>query len=286
VVLPELGLTGYSCADLFYQRSLLDAATNSLLQLANLTSSLNILIVVGLPFSFAGRIYNCAALVLNGEILGIVPKQHIPNSREYYEKRWFSSGSGVSTGKIDISDRTTVFGCNLLFCDRHSKLVLGIEICEDLWAVIPTSNHLCLAGANLIVNPSASNEVLGKAQYRRSLVQQQSARTVCAYAYASAGPGESSTDLVFSGHCLIAENGVLLSESERFQTNGSIIFADLDLDRLEHDRFLNSSFSCSPRSDFEAVMFSIGVTRPMKTLLRPNPRHPFVPADPKSREEM
>jgi NAD+ synthase (glutamine-hydrolysing) len=279
LVLPELGLTGYSCGDLFFQPTLLHAAKMGLLRLARISKSIDITVAVGLPFPLFGRLYNCAALLSNGKVCGIVPKQYIPNSGEYYEQRWFTAGSGRKNVNVDLNGNLLFFGNNQIFCDARSGLVIAVEICEDLWAVTPPSNQLCLGGANLILNLSASNEVLGKAEYRRALVQQQSARAVCAYAYAGAGPGESSSDVVFSGHCLIAENGVLLAESARFQVQGTFHVADIDLEKLEYERRKNSSFSSTSETDFQRVQVHIRKVDNQEGLFRPNPKYPFVPSD-------
>jgi NAD+ synthase (glutamine-hydrolysing) len=288
VLFPELCLTGYTCADLFPQQALLDAARGALLDLAAGTHALKLHAVVGLPLAHQGRIYNCAAVIGEGRVLGIVPKQYLPTTGEYYEERWFTTGAGLAPMEIDLGGQIVPFGTDLLFSDTAAGCTFGVEICEDLWAVNPPSGDLCLAGANLIVNPSASNELIGKASYRRDLVRQQSARCLTAYAYASAGPGESTTDVVFSGHCLIAENGTILTESERFRFDSQLICADFDLSRLDHERFRNSSFSAA-RASFETRRIAVRLNDPKpknhSKLLRPNPPLPFVPTDPLVRAE-
>lgn len=289
VLFPELCLTGYTCADLFRQETLLESAHQALLKLADTTKHLNLHAVVGLPFPFNGRLYNCAAVLGEGRVLGLVPKQFLPTTGEYYEERWFTSAAGLETTEIGLGAMPVPFGTKLLFADLHQGCTFGVEICEDLWAVKPPSGDLCLAGANLILNPSASNELLGKAAYRRDLVRQQSARCLCAYAYASAGPGESSTDVVFSGHCLVAENGNLLAESERFSFGSQLVCADIDLQRLQHERFCNSSFSAATHDgSVRRISVNLTSTQPKAQplgKLRPNPPHPFVPADPLARAE-
>ncbi|MBL9218601.1 MAG: NAD(+) synthase [Opitutaceae bacterium] len=288
VLFPELSLTGYSCGDLFAQQLLQDHARAALLELAAATSPLGVHLVVGLPLACRGRLYNCAAVLGGGRVLGLVPKQFLPTTGEYYEERWFTSAAGLAPVEIDFGTHAAPLATHLLFTDGASGCTFGVEVCEDLWAVHPPSGDLCLAGANLILNPSASNELLGKAAYRRDLVRQQSARCLAAYAYAAAGPGESSTDVVFSGHCLLAENGTLLAESERFRFDSQQVCADLDLDRLRHERICNSSFSAAaPAREFRRIPVSLAIpaTRPPLGALRPNPTLPFVPSDPRARAD-
>jgi len=287
-VFPELCLTGYSCGDLFSQTLLLDRARQALCELAADTGSLPVCAIVGLPLVHGGRLYNCAAVLCAGKVAGLVPKQYLPSTGEYYEKRWFASGSGLQRTGIAIDGAVVPLGTDLLFTDAASNCTFGVELCEDLWAVQPPSGRLALAGANLIVNLSASSELIGKAAYRRELVRQQSARCNLAYAYAAAGPGESSTDVVFAGHCLIAENGVVLAESSRFEFASQIICADVDIERLQHERFVNSSFA-SAASDDGVRMISLSLPSPegipLRGTLRPNPAMPFLPADPRVRDE-
>lgn len=288
VLFPELSVTGYSCGDLFAQKVLLAHAQEALVELAAATGRHGIHAIVGLPWALDGRLYNCAAIVGDGRVLGLVPKQFLPTTQEYYEERWFTSGANIRERDISLDSRPVPFGTDLLFADAGSSCVFGVEICEDLWAVNPPSGSLCIAGANLILNPSASNELIGKAAYRRDLVRQQSARCLAAYAYAAAGPGESSTDVVFSGHCLIAENGVMLAESERFRFDTQQACADVDLHHLEHDRLCNSSFSAA-RDESRMRRIGVRLNRPAGTtqpsLLRPNPKHPFVPKNVQERAD-
>ena len=286
---PELSLTGYSCGDLFAQSLLLVRARAALLELAATTQSLGLHAVVGLPLVANGRLYNCAAVLGAGRVLGFVPKQFLPTTGEYYEERWFTSASGMEPVEVDLGGYSAPLSTQLLFADSASGATFGVEVCEDLWAVHPPSGDLCLAGANLILNPSASNELLGKAAYRRDLVRQQSARGLAAYAYAGAGPGESSTDVVFSGHCLIAENGTMLAESQRFRFDSQVVYADVDLDRLQHERLCNSSFSSATVArKFQRIPVTLAsATKAPAALgsLRPNPALPFVPSDPRMRAE-
>lgn len=288
-VLPELCITSYSCADLFYQRHLLDAALDGLERIAQATAMLYISCVVGLPILVGGRLYNCAALIGEGRIAGIVPKTYLPTTGEFYEQRWFTAADRSLQTTIELRGEQIPFGTDLLFVAREMPAcVVGIEICEDLWAVNPPSGRLAIAGANVLVNPSASNELLGKADYRRDLVRQQSARCLAAYIYAGVGVGESTTDVVYSGHGLIAENGVLLAESERFQMETQMIVADIDVQRLDHERVKNSSFSQAETNDaLRRLPFTLTRTfQPAAPLVnRPLSRTPFVPADPARRAE-
>ncbi|NDB96461.1 MAG: NAD(+) synthase, partial [Verrucomicrobia bacterium] len=285
IVFPELGISGYSCGDLFAQRLILDRSKEAVMALAREAGRAGLVAVVGLPWAFRDRLYNCAAILAGGQILGIVPKQYLPNSAEYYERRWFTPALGLLATEVKWGSFKVPFGTNLLFADESTDAVMGVEICEDLWAVQPPSGNLCLAGANLILNPSASNEILGKASYRRELIRQQSARALTAYAYTSAGPGESSTDVVFSGHAMIAENGMVLAESRRFEFGGGLILADVDLERLAHDRRTNTSFSAAGSGVCLTIPFTTRSNSRLPGSLRPNAPTPFVPTDPGRREE-
>ena len=214
IVFPELYLTAYTCGDLFLQDALIQSALDALIKFSKETAYSDAVICIGLPLRVSGRLYNCAAVLQSGAILGIVPKTYIPNYNEYYEKRWFASSEKVNCSSVIIDDEEVPFGSNLLFT-LSSGAVLGVEICEDLWVPVPPSSELCLNGADIIANLSASNEAVTKNDYRKNIISVQSAKCFCAYVYASSGVGESSTDLVFSGACTIAENGAILSESER-----------------------------------------------------------------------
>lgn len=286
---PELCITGYSCADLFFQSLLVEHAQAALPLLAERAHQAGIAAVVGLPLALEGRLFNCAALLAGGRVVGIVPKTYLPNTNEFYEERWFTSARLGSATSARIGGRDVPFGTDLLFrLGSIPGCTAGIEICEDLWAVEPPSGRLALAGATLILNPSASNELLGKAEYRRDLVRQQSARCHAAYLYAGAGPGESTTDTVYSGHCLIAENGLLLAETERFSFSTQTAMADLDVQHLIGERRKNSSFSAGTGLPHRVI--EIDVPDPessvgQATLLRPLSRTPFVPSDPERRAE-
>ena len=287
---PELCLSGYTCADLFYQKKLLNECEDALREVAEASQKYQLSCAVGLPFFVDGRLYNTAAFISHGDIVGLVPKSHLPNRNEYYEGRWFSAGPPSPRQELILHGRKVFFGTHLLFQpDDFRECILGIELCEDLWAPNPPSSEMSLSGANVFLNLSASNETLGKLDYRRSLVEQQSARCLSAYLYASAGPNESTTDTVFSGHCLTYENGILLAESERFRFEGTHIVADIDVERLNHDRLKNTIFSESPSNEkYIRVSFKLGSRnkeRFTKKLYRPIVTHPFVPQEKGSRSK-
>ncbi|TYO96080.1 NAD+ synthase (glutamine-hydrolysing) [Geothermobacter ehrlichii] len=285
LLLPELCLTGYSCGDLFYQPALQRAAEVGLLELAGLSRELDLPLVVGLPVAIDGRLYNCAAFLAGGRVCGLVPKTHLPNSAEFYEERWFSAADRLTVAEVVVGGTSVPVGRDLLFAaDNHPCCLVGIEICEDLWSVEPPSGRQAAAGAALLLNLSASPEVLGKQGYRRQLVASQSARCLAAYAYASAGPGESSTDLVYAGHSLIAENGQILAETERFLFDSQLAVADIDLARLQLERQRNTSFADADSDDFRVISFSLGRAC-AESLLRPIPRRPFVPEADRERDE-
>ncbi len=289
ILFPELALTAYSCADLFYQETLLTQARAALDRLAAFTKTINAAIIVGLPLSIQGRLYNTAAFLANGRIVGIVPKTFVPNTGEFYEKRWFTSGKVWTGGDtVMLNGAEIPFGTDLLFqAENMRECVVGIEICEDLWAVEPPSGAQALAGATLICNPSAGNELIEKAAYRRALVTQQSARCIAAYAYANAGSNESSSDLVFSGHSLIAKNGILIAESERFSFDDAMIISQVDIRRLLHERRLSSTWFSSPAKPFRRLMFTIDTPAKSSPKLRRRiSQTPFVPADPTKRDEV
>lgn len=274
VVFPELCLTGYTCGDLFLSRSLIDGAMRALHSLAEATRGLEIVCIVGLPLAEGACLYNAAAVLQNGRVLGFVPKQHIPNYAEFYEARHFSPGPALST--YAFYGMNVDFGRNLLFCcTEMPELQLAVEICEDLWtARSPAIDH-AEVGATVIANLSASDEVVSKAAYRRMLVQSQSGRLVCAYIYADAGEGESSTDLVFAGHNLIYENGRRLTESSLFSTGLTV--ADIDVQALVQDRRRQNTYISKPADSHRKISFSL--TFRELELRRPISSRPFVPAD-------
>ena len=274
MVLPELCITGYTCQDLFLQRRLLDSAWESLLTIAEETEEVDALIFVGLPMRVNGKLYNVAAALNHGNILGFVPKTHIPNYNEFYEQRHFTSGEDVWTD-VMIGEESVPFGSSLIFaCEELPELTVGAEICEDLWVPLPPSVNLAQAGAHIIVNLSASDEMVGKDSYRRDLVKGQSARLVCGYIYATAGEGESSQDLVFGGQNLIAENGTLLAEAKRFQN--TVIYGEIDVHRLADERRRLSTYPASDDSDCQMVPFEVEVEK--TSLTRNFAPYPFVPS--------
>lgn len=280
LLLPELCLSGYSCGDLFQQPLLLERVRSALGELAEVAGSCGLALVVGAPLAARGRLFNCAVFLAGGRIVGAVPKSFLPNSREFYEERWFCSAAEAGVDHLDWDGTLIPFGNDLLFRpDLLPEALIGLELCEDLWVPAPPSAAQAQAGAVLLLNPSASPETLGKMEYRRDLVRLQSARCLAAYAYASAGPGESSTDLVFAGHSLIAENGQLLAETERFRFDTQLALADIDVERLLGERRSNNSFTAQPPSGpWRVLDFRLDDTWCAK-LLRPVPAMPFVPAD-------
>ncbi|WP_027308682.1 NAD(+) synthase [Caloramator sp. ALD01] len=242
IVFPELSITGYTCADLFSQKKLINDSYIALKNILDETKHTDILCAVGMPILINHILLNCAVLFKSGKILAVVPKMYIPNYREFYEKRWFTSGFEVShIEEIDLFDEKVPFG-NVIIEDKNLGLRIGVEICEDVWAPIPPSSFLCVNGANIILNLSASNEVVAKSDYRRELIKGQSARCICGYIYSSASVYESTTDLVFSGDLLICENGSLLKSSERFKRESQIIYSYIDVDRLNSERQVNKTF--------------------------------------------
>ncbi len=288
IVMPELCLTAYTCGDLFWQGNLLAEASRQLLRVARETASLDALLFVGLPLEFQGKLYNVAAGISHGEILGLVPKIYLPNYNEFYEVRYFTSGAGVC-GTVDlclasedaVNCRVNISSRALFCCQQMPQLKIGVELCEDLWTPDPPSVQSALHGASLIVNLSASDEVIGKDAYRRSLVCGQSARLVCGYIYAAAGDGESTQDVVYGAHNLIAENGVLLAESRRFCNE--TVTADLDINRLITARRRMTTYQFTEdETVYEEWLFSLQETE--TELTRRFDPHPFVPDEIQERE--
>ena len=278
LVFPELAMTGYSCGDLFYQQSLLEKVRDGLTTLTALSEQTGMILIVGAPVRQSGRLFNAAVVMSHGRICGVVPKTYLPNTQEFYEERWFSSAFDLVDDQLAWLDEAPPFGTDLLFdVDGMPDCLFGIEICEDAWVANPPSGAMAAAGATLLINLSASPVILGKCSYRRALVESQSARCLSAYLYASAGPGESSTDLVFSGHSLVAEYGQVLAETERFQFASQVAVADIDVQRLVHERLRNNSYAAS-MTDQDFLLIPVEVTeRQADDLLRPIARMPFVP---------
>lgn len=274
IVFPELGITGYTCQDLFFHDTLLSAAEREVARVAQSTADIDPLVFVGMPYRRLGKIYNVAVAMCRGKILGMIPKSLIPNYCEFYEARQFTpAGDGVET--VDLAGNVCPFGTKLLFC--HTKLrelVVAAEVCEDVWGQNPPSVSHCAAGATVIVNLSASNELIGKPEYRRSLIKQNSAHNICGYVYTSAGPDESTTDLVFSGHSMICEDGSLLAERVPF-SDEAILTGDIDVKKLTYSRSQNNVFRC--RDDAEYIKIPFGETLKETRLERKFARRPFVP---------
>ena len=284
VVFPELALTGYTCGDLLLHGSLLDAADEALEELVRTTRKLPLTLIAGIPLRHGSTLYNCAAVFTQGRVLGVVPKSYIPDYSEFYENRWFASGAGISDEQIVVAGQQADFGADLTFEVNGTEF--GVELCEDLWAAIPPSSQLALNGAKVIFNLSASPEAVGKHAYLRQLVAQQSARTIAGYVYCSAGFGESSTDLVFAGNGLIAENGRILREMPRFQLDEQLLVADLDIERIDHERRRNTSFRLNASST-ENTVIEMEIPEGLRAaaLDRDIDPMPFVPQDERHRSE-
>ena len=286
IVFPELSITSYTCADLFLQQHLIAESMKALKDLCDFSIDKDILIAVGAPLMQNYCLYNCAFIIYSGKILGIVPKSYIPNYTEFYEKRWFTPGKDIIDQQISFSFQDNIpFGVNLIF--ESGAFKFAFEVCEDLWTVVPPSSYLSLLGANIIGNLSASNELVSKANYRTSIVESQSARCMCSYVYSSCGVFESTTDLVFSGHLLISEYGLILNENKRFQRENEVISYIIDVDKLNNERIKNISFRDSVNlSPYRAKLINFN----FKNTLPENfdkfiDKHPFVPSNPHEREE-
>ena len=279
IAFPELSVTGYTCLDLFAQQTLLNGAEAALLQLVSNTADLDILTIVGVPLRTENRLINAAVVFQKGAIRGVVPKTYLPNYKEFQEQRWFTSVTELRESTISIGEEEYPMGSHLLF--RSGRLTAGIEICEDLWVPVPPSSLLAMEGANIIFNLSASNELIGKHAYLRSLICQQSARCMAGYVYASSGFGESSTDLVFAGNGIIAENGNLLAESPRFTMEEQLVISEIDIETLQNDRQVNTSFmygtSGLPKEKAQVVDFQVRIPDGF-SLTRPVDPHPFTPS--------
>jgi NAD+ synthase (glutamine-hydrolysing) len=286
VVFPEMGLTGYTCNDLFHHTALQQGAVAALSDVAEASNKrFGGLAVVGLPLVVDDQVFNCAAVVAGGRVLGVIPKSYLPTYKEFYDGRFYSPASTAYSKEVNLLGTSVPFGTDLLFeTPDVDGLTVGVEICEDLWGPVPPSSLQALYGATVLVNLSASNETIGKANYRRQLVSQQSAHCLAAYVYTSAGIGESTTDLVFGGHCLIAENGTLLADSPRFSRDEGLFAADVDLERLRHERVVTGSFndallSQGLKREFRRISFHVAQRKPKPELLRVVDAHPFVPAE-------
>jgi NAD+ synthase (glutamine-hydrolysing) len=290
-VFPELGLTAYTSEDLFHQQALLEAAEDALARLIARTRALPIALLVGLPVAVEGLLYNCAALVCQGRLVGVVPKTYLPNYREFYEGRQFTPGDAATCTDIRLAGQSSAFGTGLIFrLAEMPQFTLHVEICEDLWVPAPPSTFATLAGATVVANLSASNIVTGKESYRHQLVANQSARCLAAYLYSAAGLGESTTDLAWDGHALIYENGTRVAESRRFADAPQLTFADIDLGRLAADRMRQNTFGAAAlrhRDDvrrFRTIEFSLPLPGGRLPLSRAIERLPYVPGDPATRD--
>ena len=290
VTFPELSLTGYTCGDLFFQRRLLDDVTDALLALKDEMPE-GILAVVGAPLEIEGALYNCAVVLHKGEIISAVPKTFLPNNGEFYEKRWFQSGDARRDASVAIPKLKTDV-CRQAIFEMEDGVRFGIELCEDLWAPLPPSTMLSVEGAEIILNLSASNELLSKREYRQQLISQQSARCQCGYVYVSAGMGESSSDLVFSGHSVIASCGTVIRENEGYLADNYLMTADIDIDRIRADRMKQSSFADCAAQVRAMWKQEPNILRTMENALLPDDaapdyhvsKHPFIPSDKASRQ--
>ncbi|TDT56522.1 NAD(+) synthase [Fonticella tunisiensis] len=289
VVFPELSITGYTCGDLFFQQPLIDKGYRAIINILEAIKRLGLedmVVAVGSPIVKNNILYNCAIIIKDDKILGVIPKSYIPNYSEFYEKRWFTEGINIKDEYVDILNYKNIpFGVDLIF--SHNNIKLGFEICEDLWTPIPPSTYLALGGANIIGNLSASNEVVGKAEYRRELVKSQSGRCASAYIYSSCGVYESTTDVVFGGHMIIGENGTILKENKRFQRSSEIMTAIIDMDRINTERFKNTTFRDNVRQqsiNLRTIPFEYKNLEIKNFDRKINP-HPFIPAGEMERRE-
>lgn len=280
---PELSITGYTCGDLFNQDILIDKSYEGLKDLVDYSKDKMIVIIVGSPIKCENKLYNCAVVINNGKILGIVPKTYIPNYNEFYEMRWFKSSNDLKIKEINLFNEIVPIGVDLIFTSKlDDELKFGVEICEDVWSLYPKSNDYASSGASIIFNLSASNETIGKYDFRKELIKMQSVKTISGYVYSSSGINESSTDLLFSGSSLIYENGKLLSENNRFDFNSNLIYSDIDIKRLVNDRRKNTSFISNTDKEYRNICFT---TSKNNFISRKYSKYPFVPSNEEKREE-
>lgn len=285
VTTPELSLTGYTCGDLFLQDKLLSDSEKALQKVLEETKKLDIISILGMPIKQNNQLFNCAIVISKGEILGAIPKTYIPNYQEFYEARWFASSKELKSHDIEILGQTVPITTDILFQDKTLKeAIFAIEICEDLWTVTPPSNNHALAGATIIFNLSSSNELIGKQEYRKSLVSSQSARTISAYIYTSSGIMESTSDILFGGASMIYENGSKLAENKRFEIDSNIITADIDVLKLANDRRKNRSYmNMAPNTDY--IIIKVDIADSIKNLQRDYKEYPFVPSNEQERNK-
>lgn len=280
---PELSITGYTCGDLFNQDILIDKSYEGLKDLVDYSKDKMIVIIVGSPIKCENKLYNCAVVINNGKILGIVPKTYIPNYNEFYEMRWFKSSNDLKIKEINLFNEFVPIGVDLIFTSKlDDELKFGVEICEDVWSLYPKSNDYASSGASIIFNLSASNETIGKYDFRKELIKMQSIKTISGYVYSSSGINESSTDLLFSGSSLIYDNGKLLSENNRFDFNSNLIYSDVDIKRLVNDRRKNTSFISNTDKEYRNIYFT---TSKNNLISRKFSKYPFVPSNEDKREE-
>ena len=256
ICFPELGMTGYTCADLFFNHQLQKNALEALRQVCEYTRGKNIIAIAGAPLMISNQLYNCSFVMTDGDVVGVVPKLNLPNTAEFYEKRWFASGR-TEIQEVELWNGDVPFGHDLIFLTN--RFGFGIEMCEDLWCPLPPSTQLCIQGADLIFNLSASNCITGKHDFRRQMLKQQSARTHCGYVYTSAGIGESTTDLVFSGSTYIAENGEIVAEGERFLSESNMIISEIDIERLHSDRERNTNFNLDKSGSYRKIYTGMSI---------------------------
>ena len=292
VLFPELAITSYTCADLFYQEQLYQKNLAGLRKIIDASADIRPVIITGFYLRLLNNFYNCAAVIQHGRLLGIIPKMYLPRSKEFYEGRWFSAGIRIlsEVRQVRLFGETIPFG-NLIFTDPESDIRIGVEVCEDLWMPVTPSSRLCLNGAEIIFNPSASDETVGKADYRRQLVHQQSAADICGYVYCSAGVTESTTDVVYSGHHLISEYGTLIAENKRFEREDTITYGDIDYERIRFERSMEPNLeecaaACAQRDLYQYIeMEPLRLLTSKETLTRQFGRNPFVPSDPRTVDE-
>lgn len=284
---PELVITGYTIQDLMLHRALLTTARRGLDRIRQASTGLSMLVIVGMPLVIEGQLFNCAVVLNAGRILAVIPKAYLPNYKEFYEDRWFAPSADVAARTMELLGQQVPFGTDILFELRDvSSAVIGVEICEDLWVPLSPHAYQALAGATVLINLSGSNEIIGKAEWRRTMIVSESGRCIATYCYVSAGFGESSNDLIFGGHILLAENGTLLVDSDRFQHHPSLICVDVDTDWLANDRWTTTSFyhGSTRVNSFRVIPTEVTDIVPQR-LRRPLDPHPFVPKDPKRRTE-
>lgn len=281
LVLPECAMTGYTCADLFFQKTLLEETEHQIAKLKKFLEGKEIIVAVGAPIQIENKLYNMGIVLQNGHILGMVPKTYLPNYNEFYEQRWFASSTDLKGSEVEFLGEKVPVGKDLLFGNQNTYFAL--EICEDLWSVTPPSDTYALNGATILLNLSASNETIGKKEYRENLIKMHSAKQISAYVYASSGPLESTTDILFSGATLIYENGSKLAEGKRFQFDNTLTIGDVDVEKLLHDRMKNTSFHTNQLEPVRKIHCSIPATN--QPIRRTYAKYPFVPSNPNKRNE-